>query len=209
MVRVSYQMTLCPLWAEKPHLTTAPHAAGLVAEFPPEWSGRLAGVRFGSYVALDRERMVWNPDHALVEAVDSDAQKWVAETFRGGLDPVPWRAELVANAARAAAWLMLCLAQRSWELWEGLEDRAPGLQEEIWNVLFNDSLAPTLATETSSLLAAVWNEETAQRALDIPLRGRWRTYRANREPAVVSKLLVRPGVSWELRPAPVRRATFF
>jgi hypothetical protein len=204
LVRRSYELTLCPVWLDRPVGNRNSHAAGLVAAFPPAWAAHVAGVRFASFSGLNYSAMVWNPAHPMVEAVDAEAQRWVGETFSESLDPIQFRAELVENAARAAAWLMRVIADRAWELWEGLEDREPGFQSDVWRVLFDEPVDAALRPHAlPPVLAGVWHESTPQRALEVLLRGGRASYRDERG-GVVRQLLYPVPPAWQIQQARAR-----
>jgi hypothetical protein len=195
MWREHYETALVPLWEADPRGRANTHAAGIVAHFPPEWANVLCGVRFMSYSSNRGSAIVWNPAHALVQAVDAEAQSWATEAFAHSLDPIPLRSDLMASTSRAAAWLMRCLSERGWEVWEGLEDREAGLLAEVGGILFGSAFT----VDSAGVVVGMWNESPTNRYLDVPAADRWYVFRSGADRDTVGGLLPKPALDWQLR----------
>jgi hypothetical protein len=195
MWREHYEPALAPLWEGDPRGRANTHAAGLVAEFPPAWASTICGVRFSGYIATYGEAIVWNPDHPLVGAVDEESQRWVADTFASSIDPIPFRSDLLTSRGRGAAWLMRCLSDRSWELWDGLEDREPGFLSELGELV----LGHPFSTDPDGVIVGMWIEAVTRRGLDVPAAERWYFFRNRVQEQEVQRRMPRPGRDWELR----------
>ena len=47
---------------------------------------------------------------------------------------------------------MRVIADRAWELWEGLEDREPGFQSDVWRAVFDEPLDTPQTRRPNKLL---------------------------------------------------------
>lgn len=200
--REYYQPSLVPLWLDDPRKNRNRSPAGLVAEFPPEWRDMLCGVRFANFFSSYGTAVVWNADHPVVKAVDQDSQAWASTVFRGSLDPVPVSREIVSNPARAAAWLMRCLAYQAWELWEGIEERGPGFLGAVGEMLLG---TPFDHQEERGARAAMWHEVAVsrERGLDLLAVNTWHFVQAQfPENEELLEHLKEPALTeWKLRRA--------
>ena len=126
---------IVPLWAADPRRQDISHAAGVIAEFPPEWR-QLCGCLFAHGVSDDPELQVWNGAHPLLAAVDSESFRWAVEAFAESLDPLPHVGDVMRSPGRAAAWILMCLSNPSKDLWDGLGERNARFLPEVWGMIF-------------------------------------------------------------------------
>ena len=71
-----------------------------------------------------------------MNSVNASGWEWCKEKFRKSLDPLPHKASLLADKGKVSSWVILCLKQEQFEIWDGLKDRDPTFLRDVWSILF-------------------------------------------------------------------------
>ena len=107
---------MAPIWfREPPKISLKPR---LLSHFPPGWN-ELCGAYFAWYGGQNKPATVWNSGNPIVNLASDSAWDWCRENFNRSIDPVPYRAELLGDPGKAAAWLLLCIQANNYEIWGG------------------------------------------------------------------------------------------
>jgi len=189
-----YWFQVAALWTADSSKAGATHVAGMTCLFPPKWS-HICGVKFGYYSGLHEPCVVWNPKHPLLRLVDAAAWDWCREQFNSSLDPLPHKGGLLLHRGRAAAWILLCLRQEKYDLWEGLNDRDDNFLGDLWKLVFGIKGRPGKRFFPPLY---EWVEESSDSQLRILSPNGWTTNK--REPgrnlAEIEKYFPNPGPNW-------------
>jgi hypothetical protein len=159
---------------------------GSVIEFPPSWSHLLR-----VYIdTADRGQgtRAWNSEHVLLYALDSAAWSWANETFAESADPLGHAGDLMQSPARMAAWILLCIQQNRFALWNGLPERAPEFLVEAWDLVGLD--------EGSEILD--WERDFAETTLRRISPSAWEELSYNEALEAFGELMSDPGDEWWL-----------
>jgi hypothetical protein len=176
--RFSSHPLAVPVWTTAP-AETAHRREFLSAPFPSAWT-HVLGARCGSRAGaggLD----YWNSGSPIVAAVRDEDWRWTGDVFRRttsngptlALDPRPHMDAIAADAGKAAAWLMRCLAMGARQLFTGVAQAYPDFVQEIWRRLGAED-AELVFLNPGDLSAVVFRrgEWHVQRALSLaPDRG--------------------------------------
>lgn len=177
------------------------------ARFPPEWEA-LAGVS----ILESRRPTVWNRDHPLLRAVDSDSWKWAQATFPfdrtqmfptpeervESMDPRPHLGEFLESdpdsEGRVAAWMLMCLQGRE-EIWDRLAEHSPQVLLEAWNRVDGlEQLGKILFYRGATL---------GERSVNVITSSTWEVHREEEADREFARQLELPGENWLLTlPAP-------
>lgn len=166
------------------------HPAGLSAAFPPEWD-TLAGVSISHYGGA---LVVWNQNHPVVTACVSSSWEWCHRYLPKSLDPVAVADDLILDRGRCAGWLLLMLTEDANELWESLPERAPGLQDRVWDMLFH-----TTADSPGAGFIHFWYEMGSSSLLTRLTRDSWEELDFEKEREAIEAALPPPQEEWRLR----------
>jgi hypothetical protein len=126
-------ISVVPLWTQVP-TKRARDSAILSCAFPPTWR-HVASVRLTGAFAGGNDLVLWNPENWLFRLVDDSSVAWVRNNVSATLDPLPLKTALLSSASYAAAWVVVCMESRRWDLWEGLNDRDPSFLGSLWKAL--------------------------------------------------------------------------
>lgn len=169
------------------------------ASFPPAWKA-LAGVN----ILTQWNPTVWNRDHPLLRAIDSDAWEWARTNFLSSktfteltrqerleaTDPRHELEELLESDRRIAAWIVLCLEAGQGEAWNRLAKEAPAVLADAW------SQVPGLEEEEAIFF---YGDATLSRAaFHMVTKTSWTTFADELAREVALERLPDPGEKWKV-----------
>ena len=187
---------IVPLWTKAPADTQAPVTCGLACEFPLNWT-HLCCVRFEPY-AGSRGAEIWNPAHPVIRQLNREAWQWANKVFRANRNPLPYRDELLVNAARAASWILHCIIESSYEIWGALAETNPEFLPAIWSLIFG----PKIETNSFPPICQ-WVQGRSEVKLRALTPNGWVAHRDwSKAAEEFKKYLPDPGLEWRLLPKP-------
>jgi hypothetical protein len=181
-------LSALPVWDADSFSVTPPLRTLRFGRFPPD-SPVIAS---GSYY---EEETLWNIDHPVVRKITVNAYQWAAEQFQTTLNPLGLRDEILADAAKAAAWIVRVFGKRGpygeerkrqKEVWTALFERDPEFLPRLWQLTMDTKL-----DDVSRPLIMLWAGE-----IDVVEPHRWQTMSRYSGKEELAKLVPAAPLEW-------------
>jgi hypothetical protein len=147
-----------PIWEQAQAHDDAGNRMPPVSRFPPGWKHVCCSVTDLG--------IVWNRAHPLMSLADAAAWTWWNNAGGEEADPLEFRAAIVAEPKRAAAWLASVVAGTSPRArWQSILERDSAFAEQVWTAVFGapEKRGRNIARTT----LVVWRESTNARGLRV------------------------------------------
>jgi hypothetical protein len=180
--------SLTPVWTRA--RASADSSWGILTAFPPEWK-YLCGAYIDDCFGDSESAWLWNEANPIIHRVNSESWGWVKGRFvHDNVNPLTYKSDILSNASRAAAWILISLMFGASEIWNALKDNDPDFLPSVWALVFGAGAGP------SEVLS--WHQSDYA-ILRILTPSSWvRTNAENAKRGAIQKLLPTPSKEWRI-----------
>jgi len=183
-----WEKIVWPLWPQNP-FNQPKETWRMKCQFPPEWPN-LCGVHFDHYGGPQTPAVLWNANHVVVQSADKDSWDWARQNATKNADPLTFKADLLSDRKKAAAWLLLSMLRIEREIWLGLLERDLKFATALWELLFKHD------RNTIPTSLCLWFQEAVDSKLyEVSLTGGAVQYRTGE---LIERQMPTPSGEWHL-----------